>query len=105
MDLLAFMQPETTNSLAAIGTLGFDGALRAALKRAMAHSDPRSEALRCLKLARSYLKDARAFNFSPGLHSRYLLLARFYRVLAHRVYWKAGFRNEQARHGFLRVIE
>lgn len=105
MDLLAFMQPETTNSLAAIGTLGFDGALRAALTRAAAQSNPRAEALRCLKLARTYLKDARAFNFSPGLHSRYLLLASFYRILAHKIYWKAGFRNEQVRHGFLRVIK
>jgi hypothetical protein len=105
VDLLAFMQPETTNSLAAIKTLGFDGALRAALTRAMAHPDAKAEALRCLKLARSYLKDARAFNFSPGLHSRYLLLASFYRILAHRIYWKAGFRTEQARHGFLRVIK
>lgn len=105
MDLLAFMQPETTNSLAAIKMLGFEGALRAALVRAAAHSDARSEALRCLKLSRSYLKDARAFSFSSGLHSRYLLLASFYRVLAHRIYWKAGYGTEQTRHGFLRIVK
>ena len=105
MDVLAFMQPETTNSLAAIKMLGFEGAQRAAFVRAMACVSPREEALRCLKLSRSYLKDARLFEFSSGLSSRYLLLASFYRVLAHRVYRAAGAGEEGIRQGFLRVVK
>jgi hypothetical protein len=99
------MQPETTNSLAAIKMLGFEGAQRAAFVRAMACVSPREEALRCLKLSRSYLKDARLFEFSSGLNSRYLLLASFYRVLAHRVYRAAGAGEEGIRQGFLRVVK
>lgn len=105
MDVLAFMQPETTNSLAAIKMLGFQGAQRAAFARAMACGNPREEALRCLKLSRSYLKDARLFEFSSGLHSRYLLLASFYRILAHRIYWASGSGEELVRQGFLRVVK
>jgi hypothetical protein len=105
VDVLAFMQPETTNSLAAIKMLGFEGAQRAAFVRAMACVSPREEALRCLKLSRSYLKDARLFEFSSGLNSRYLLLASFYRVLAHRVYRAAGAGEEGIRQGFLRVVK
>ena len=105
MDVLAFMQPETTNSLAAIRMLGFEGAQRAAFVRAMVCASPREEALRCLKLSRSYLKDARLFEFSSGLNSRYLLLASFYRVLAHRIYRAAGAGDESIRQGFLRVVK
>lgn len=107
MDVLAFMQPETTNSLAAIKMLGFEGALRVAFTRAMACAKPREEAFRCLKLSRSYIKDARIFEFSSGLNSRYLLLASFYRVLAHRIYWASGGNgdDDQIRQGFLRVIK
>jgi hypothetical protein len=105
VDLLAFMQPETTNSLAAIRMFGFEGALRSAVSRALAQQKPRQEALRCLKLYRSFLKDARTFHFSSGLSERYLLLARFYRVLAHRVYLKSKGSSEGIRYGFLRVIK
>ena len=105
MDVLAFMQPETTNSLAAIRMLGFQGAQRAAFVRAMACSSPREEALRCLKLSRSYLKNARLFEFSSGLHARYLLLASFYRILAHRVYMASGASEGSVRQGFLRVVK
>lgn len=105
MDVLAFMQPETTNSLAAIRMLGLEGARRVAFIRAMSCSNPREEAVRCLKLSRSYLKDARLFEFSSGLHERYLLLASFYRVLAHRIYWATGGGGEQVRQGFLRVVK
>ncbi len=105
MDLLAFMQPETTNSLAAIRMFGFEGALRSAVSRAMAQEKPRQEALRCLKLYRSFLKDARSFSFSSGLSDRYLLLARFYRILAHRIYLKSKGGGENIRYGFLWVIK
>jgi len=105
VDSLAFMQPETTNSLAAIRILGFEGALRTAFSRIMSQPNTREEALRCLKLSRSYLKDARAFHFSPGLNERYLILASFYRILAHRVYWHSGTDSEQVRQGFLRIVK
>jgi hypothetical protein len=105
VDSLAFMQPETTNSLAAIRILGFDGALNAALARAMANNPDKEEAVRCLKLSRAYLKDARAFAFSPGLHERYLLLASFYRILAHKIYLKVDSGEERIKQGFLRVVK
>ena len=105
MDALVFMHPETTNSLAAIRILGFQGALKAAFTRAMSGNKPREEAIRCLKLSRSYIKDARFFEFSSGLKERYLLLASFYRILAHRIYWAAGGDDETMRHGFLRVVK
>jgi hypothetical protein len=105
VDLLALMQPETTNSLAAIRILGFEGALRSAFARVMAQPKAREEALRYLKLSRSYLKDARTFHFSSGLSERYLTLASFYRILAHRIYWRSGTETEQVRQGFLRIVK
>jgi hypothetical protein len=86
--------------------LGFEGALRVAFIRAIAQYDSKEEAIRCLKLSRSYLADARAFSFSSGLMERYLTLSSFYRILAHRIYLHISASGEEKiRQGFLRVIK
>lgn len=83
---LAIMNQEANSSLSAIKTMGFESALRVAHTRAMLASSLLEEARRNIKLYKNFLADARFYEKSSILNERFLLLAKFYRILAHKIY-------------------
>lgn len=86
MSSVAIMHNEVNSSLSAIRTLGFDAALQVSHARAVSGAKLLEEALRFNKLSRASLSDARNYSHSPVLFEKFLMLARFYRTLAHRIY-------------------
>lgn len=95
------MQPETAVGLiTAIKLHGYDAVLDAAYCRAVME---RNEANRLMKLSRAMLAEARSGHTSPSVHNRFLLLSRFYRHLAHKIYWSLGDDGETQRE-FLQEI-
>jgi len=106
MSSVAIMHNEANSSLSAIRTLGFDAALRVAYARAQASGHMFDEAKRCMKLNRNFVNDARSYQHSPVLFERFLMLARFYRLLGHKLYWAncQQTTSDQKDASFLQVI-
>jgi len=104
MSSLAIMHHEANSSLSAIRTLGFDAALRVAYARAVSTGLLLDEAKRCIKLNRNFVSDARSYQHSPVLFERFLMLARFYRLLGHQLYWEHRKTSESKDMTFLQEI-
>jgi hypothetical protein len=104
MSSVAIMHNEANSSLSSIRTLGFDAALRVHYARAMSGRQLLDEARRCNKLSRSFLGDARSYAHSPVLFERFLMLSRFYRILAHMIYQTHCTQSEVRDTTFLQVV-
>ena len=90
MGRLPSQSQEMQNSLTAIQMWGEQGAFGVAFAKAQVlieHEVIPVVALHWMELSRSFLKDARKYDFSPALREQNMLLSRFYWKLAHHVYW------------------
>lgn len=107
MSIVAKMQSEHYNVLITIRSAGYESALRSAFSRytGMAPVAGAEEAIRLLKVSRSCLSDANRYRVSPELYEKYTTVARFYRHLAHKLYWFSLENGSQHRREFLQEVK
>lgn len=88
MSFSAKMQPQQPNGVASmIKALGYKAALDLAFSRALVDGITAAEVQRYMKLSRAMMVEARSAECSEVVFARYCLLAKFYRHLAHKMYW------------------
>lgn len=73
--------------IALINFYGLEGAVGEVFVSNIENGLTVNEATRYLKIYRSCLNEARTYSESAYVSGRFLMLAKFYRLLAHKIYW------------------
>lgn len=102
-------QKDLKSTLEAIDRLGFEGAMSLALEGSLhiVKQEPEATlATTFLAWSHNLMLDARSCKRKGKKYKEFILLARFYRLLAHKIYWKQRLKEEIAPIAdFLQAVE